>query len=98
MMKTKSNQRPALWNREYETRELNRDGDAEDVIHYATESAAVKAARELVKAGAPAAVVEYHVTRYASARSDRNETYEEVVAFGDPEVIKAFGWEGKVEK
>jgi hypothetical protein len=98
MMKTKSNQRPALWNREYETRELNRDGDAVDVSHYATESEAVRAARLVVEAGAPAAVVEYHVTRYKSARADRSETYEEVVAFGDSEALKAFGWEGKVEK
>jgi len=98
MMKTKSKQCPALWNREYETRELNRDGDAVDVNHYATEAQAAKRARELVEAGAPAAVVEYHETRYASARSDRHEKYTEVVAYGEEAVIKAFGWEGKVRK
>ncbi len=97
MIETKKN-RSALWNREYETREINHDGDAVDVSHYATEVAAVKAARELVEAGAPAAVVEYHITRYASARSDRHEKYVEVVAFGEATALEGFGWEGKVEK
>jgi hypothetical protein len=95
-MQTKLKQRSALWNREYETREIDIHGDAVDVNHFATEQEAVKCAHRLITAGSAAATVEYHVTRYASARSDRHESYREIAAFGNRGALESFGWEGIV--
>lgn len=95
-MKTEPAPRHALWNREYETRILDQYGDAQDVHHFKTEREAVQFARKEVQAGALAAVVEFHETRYKSARADRSSTYKEVVAFGDAAAIREFGWEGEI--
>lgn len=84
------------WNKEYETRELDVHGDAVDVNHYPTKREALKAARNIMAGGAVAVVVEYHKTRYASALSDRYETYDDVAAFGDTTALEDFGWEGEI--
>lgn len=84
-----------LWSREYETRELNGNSDAVDVHHFPVKAEAIRKAQELVKHGAVAAVVEYHVSRYPYRGTP--DRYTEIVAYGDRSVIESFGWEGRVE-
>ncbi len=78
---------------EYEVREINADGDAVNVNHYATEAEAINDAERLAAVlpvdEAVAVVVEKHASTHPHTKPDRFET---LATYGDPAALAAGGW------
>ena len=79
---------------EYEIREINTDGDAYNVDHFATKEDALSVAQaRLASDPNTVAVVVEHCTSHYDEHGDRREAdYTTVATFGDEAALLAGGW------
>jgi hypothetical protein len=79
--------------REYELRLIDENGDAQDV-HYSDNPDELRRwATDFISSGEyPAAVIEYHVSRYPAHLFNDPDTYETIETIGDASALNAGGW------
>jgi hypothetical protein len=78
---------------EFEVRELDSHGDAVDVDCYETKCEALAAAESRLRGGAPAVVVEKHISRHPSCYWREPDTYTTVALLGDAATLAEGEWQ-----
>jgi hypothetical protein len=76
---------------EFEVREIDEHGDAQDVNHYNDASSALIAAQRLISTGVAAVVVERHTSRHPAHLFGTPDTYALIARFGNRSALKAWG-------
>ena len=82
---------------EYEVRNLDEFGDAQDVIHFPSKAEALDCAARFVANGASAAVVEKHTSRRPACLFADPDTFAVVAALGNTESLELWGLQGQAQ-
>jgi len=83
----------AITIREYEVRDIDEFGDAQDINHYGSKAEAMAAAARLLSDGAAKAiVVELHTSKRPAFLFKNPTTYKRIAEMGDRDALLAGGW------
>ena len=78
---------------EFECREIDQYGDAQNVDHFDTKAEAIVAAERYIAGGGVAAAVEKHVSRYPMFLCANPSVYKTVATFGSKKALELWGAE-----
>ena len=82
---------------EYEVRDIDEFGDAQNVDHYPSKALALLAARQSIAAGSKAVAVELHVSKRPAFLFKNPNKYTMVAVMGDIAALEAWGWKHDCE-
>lgn len=82
---------------EYEVRDIDEFGDAQNVDHYSSKVEAMAAAKLLMDTGSKAVAVELHVSKRPSFLFKEPTKYTMVAVMGDIAALEAWGWKHDCE-
>ena len=77
---------------EFETRDIDVNGDAINVFHSETQIEATRWADKLLKEGSVAVVVERHISRYPRHMWEEANSFKTIFTGGNEEALKVGGW------
>lgn len=77
---------------EYEVRDIDEYGDAQDVNHFDSKCEAMDATRRFMADGVKAVVVQKHISRRPTFLFAEPDTYIFIAAMGDNASLEAGGW------
>lgn len=93
-MKTKiSRNGSAITTTEYEVRDIDEYGDAQDVNHFDNRKDAMTAAAKLMAQGARAVVIEQHTRRSPAHMFAEPDSYKTIAVMGDKASLALWGHE-----
>ena len=77
---------------EYEVRDIDEYGDAQDVNHYGCNREAMDAAKKSIAAGSKAVAVEKHIARRPAFLFPEPDTFTTLAVMGDKAALELWGW------
>jgi hypothetical protein len=77
---------------EYEVRDIDEYGDAQDVNHYENKREAIDAAKKALTAGTKAVAVEKHISRRPAFLFAEPDTFTTIAVMGDKSALELWGW------
>lgn len=77
---------------EYEVRDIDEYGDAQDVNHYGSKREAMEAANKSLATGSKAVAVEKHISRRPAFLFDEPDTFTTIAVMGDKAALDLWGW------